>query len=155
MLRRFFASSQHRFTHFFAWPFMPQDHEGIVSASRLSVAFSPSRNPGFEHISEIVYKILSYLTFSLNTTQINMVKELCRFSQINVFMVIFRVGLMFYFLSASYMSSTYTDKNSPFFSVNDKHSHFGTFSQPYFGGIFSNCRSIISPAKGRPYRFPF
>ena len=40
-----------------------------------------------------------------------------------------------------------------FFSVTNKHSQFGTFSQPYFNRTFSNCLSHNSPARGSPYRF--
>ena len=45
------------------------------------------------------------------------------------FMRIFPVGLIFCFFPASLISSTYTDKNSPFSRLTNKHSQFGTFSQ--------------------------
>ena len=51
------------------------------------------------------------------------------------------------------MSSTYTDKNNPFSRCTKRHSPFGTFSQPCFNKIFSNCLSHNSPSKGWPYRF--
>ena len=49
----------------------------------------------------------------------------------------FHIGLMFRFFPANCMSSTYTDKNSPFSRSTNKHSQLETFSQPYFNGIFS------------------
>ena len=79
---------------------------------------STGRNPGFEHISVIIYNIFAYLPFSLSTNHINMVKKWCRFSQINVFheyfsfMSIFHIRLIFCFFPASVISSTYTDKKS-------------------------------------------
>ena len=53
----------------------------------------------------------------------------------------------------NFMSSQYTDKNSPFSRWTKRHSQFGMFSQPCFNRIFSNCLSHNSPAKGWPYRF--
>ena len=100
-----------------------------------------------------VHNILACLTFSLSTTQINMVKEWCRFSQINVFMSIFQVGLIFCFFPPSMISSTYTDKKSPSSRSTNKHSQFGNFSQPCSIRTFSHCLSHNSPAKGWPYRF--
>ena len=38
---------------------------------------------------------------------------------------------MFSVLPASLISSTYTDRNSPFARLTNSHSQFGTFSQPY------------------------
>ena len=50
------------------------------------IAFcSSSRDFGFKHIPVIVCNIFACLTFSLSATQINIVKEWCWFSQINVF----------------------------------------------------------------------
>ena len=40
----------------------------------------------------------------------------------------FHIGSMSYLFPASFMSSTYTDKNSPFSRLANKQSHFGTFS---------------------------
>ena len=60
---------------------------------------------------------------------------------------------MFCFFPASFISFTYTDKNCLFSWLTKKHSQFGTFSQPYFNGTFSNCLSQNSPAKGWPQRF--
>ena len=59
----------------------------------------------------------------------------------------------FCFFPAKFMSSTYTDKNIPFWRWTKKHSRLETFSQPCFNKIFSNCLSHNSPAKGWPYRF--
>ena len=56
-----------------------------------------------------------------------MIKKWCRFSQVNVFHQNFQVGLMFCFLPASIISSTYTDKNSPLSRLTNKHSHSELF----------------------------
>ena len=71
---------------------MSQDHEETDSASGFSlcplflVIFnSPSRSPWYEHILVIIHNIFANLAFSLSATQINMVKQWCWFSQINVF----------------------------------------------------------------------
>ena len=57
----------------------------------------PGGNPWFEHTSVIIHNVLANLTFSLSTTQINMVKEWCWFSQINVFHEYFprRIDVLF------------------------------------------------------------
>ena len=125
-----FASSQYFPTHFFAWPSMSQDHDETFASdfSETGSFFQSSgKNPGFEHISVLVYNIFACLTFSLSATQINLVKECCRFPQINVFLCVFHVGLMFCFFPASFMSSTYTDKNSPFSQLTNMHPQIGTF----------------------------
>ena len=62
-------------------------------------------------------------------------------------------GLMFYFFPASLISSTYTDKNSPFSRLTNKLSQFGTFPQPCSFRTFSNCLSHNSPAKRWPCIF--
>ena len=48
----------------------------------------------------------------------------------------FRHWVKFCFFPASFISSTYTDKNNTFSRSTNKHSQFGTFSQPYFNRIF-------------------
>ena len=58
--------------------------EQFVSKPRTTLV-APGRNPWFEQTSGIIHNILADLTFSLSATQINMVKEWCWFSQINVF----------------------------------------------------------------------
>ena len=60
---------------------------------------------------------------------------------------------MFCVFPANLMSSTYTDKNNPFWRCTKRHSQFGTFSHTCFNRIFSNCLSHNSPAKGWPKRF--
>ena len=64
----------------------------------------------------------------------------------------FHVGSRFCCIPANFMSSTYTDKNNPFSRCTKRHSQFGTFSQPCFNGIFSNCLSHNSLAKGWPFK---
>ena len=51
------------------------------------------------------------------------------------------------------LSSTYTDKNNPFSRWTKRHSQFGSFSQPCFKRIFSNCLSPVVLPKRWPYRF--
>ena len=83
-----FATSQYLSTQFFARPSMSWDHEetfasGFPVLSGFSIA--PTKKSGFEYAPVIVLNILACLTFSLSASQINVVKEWCRFSQINVF----------------------------------------------------------------------
>ena len=59
------------------------------------------------------------------------------------FMRIFPIELMFCFLLTNLISSTCTDKNSPFSRSTHKHSQFGTFPRPYFSRTLSNCRLHI------------
>ena len=66
---------------------------------------------------------------------------------------IFHVGLMLCFFPASFLSFTYTNKNRSFSRLTNKHSQFGTFSQPLSNTAFSNCFSHGSPAKRWPSRF--
>ena len=47
-------------------------------------------------------------------------------------MKIFQARLMFCFCPVSFLSSTYTDKNSLFSWLTNKHPQLGNFSQPYF-----------------------
>ena len=58
------------------------------------------------------------------------------------FMNTFHIGSMFCFFPASFMSSTYT-----FSRFTNKHSQFGTSSQPCFNNTFSNCFSHSSDRK--------
>ena len=97
-------------------------------------------------LTVIVNNIYAYFTLSLSTPQVYMIKERCGFSQINFFVEYFPHRLMFCFLPANFMSSTYTDKNNTFSRCTNKHSQLETFSQPYFNRIFSNCLSRNSPA---------
>ena len=60
----------------------------------------------------------------------------------------FHIGSRLCFVPANFMSSTYADKNNPFSQCTNKHFQLATFSQPYFNGIYSNCLSHNSPAKG-------
>ena len=60
----------------------------------------------------------------------------------------FHIELIFCFFPANLMSSTNTDKNSPFSRCTNKHSQLETFSQPYFTRIFSNCLHHDNPSKG-------
>ena len=88
---------------------------------------------------------LCLFDISLSPTQINVVKE--------YFMSIFHIGSMFCFFPDSFISSTYTDKNSPFSRFANEHSQCGTFSQPCSDRTFPNCLSYDGPGIGWPYRF--
>ena len=60
--------------------------------------FSSSRgNSGFKHGSVIVNNIFAYFTLSFSTSQENMIKERCWFSQINFFIEYFphRINVLF------------------------------------------------------------
>ena len=57
-------------------------------------------------------------------------------------MSIFHIGSLFCFFPAIFLSSTYTDKDSPFSRLT-KHSQFKNFSLPCSNGTFSNCLSHI------------
>ena len=47
-------------------------------------------------------------------------------------MSICHVGSMFCFFPTRYISSTYTNKNSPFSRITNEHYQFGTYPKPYF-----------------------
>ena len=100
-------------------------------------------NSRFEHGSVIVHNIFAYVALSLSAPQVRMIQERCWFSQI------FHIGLRFCFFPANFMASTYTDKNNPFSRCTKRHSQFGSFSQPCFNRIFSNCLSHNSPQEER------
>ena len=74
-------------------------------------------------------------------------------SRSTCFISIFQVGFMFSVLPAILISSTYTDKNSPFARFIHEHSQFKTLSQPFSNRTCSNCLSHNGPAKGWPYKF--
>ena len=59
---------------------------------------------------------------------------------------------MFCFFLANFVSSTCTDKNSPFSRLTNKHSEF-IFHKAYSNRTFSICFSHNRPARGWPYRF--
>ena len=85
--------------------------------------------------AQIVHNFFAWLTFSLNATQINVAKEWCRFSQINVFHEYFPHWVNVQFLSSQFYI-VHTDKNSSFSRLTIKHSQFGTFSQPWSNNNF-------------------
>ena len=67
----------------------------------------------------------------------------------------FHIGLIFCFLRANLMSSTYTDKNNPFWRCTIKHSQLETFSQPYSNSTFSNCPSRKKSCQRMTIQIPF
>ena len=105
-------------------------------------------NSGFKHGSVIVNNVFAYFRLSLSTSQENMIKERCWFSQIDFFIQYFLHRIKIFLFPANLMSSTYTDKSNPLSRCTNKHSQLETFSQTCFNRIFSNCLSHNSPAKG-------
>ena len=98
--------------------------------------------------SNIIRNILANLTFSLCAIQINVIENDVGSPKSTSFTRIFQVGSMFSVLQTSFISSTYTDRNSPLARLTNKHSQFKTFSQPCSKRAFSNCLSHNSPARG-------
>ena len=145
------ASSQYLSTHFFAWPSMPQDHEDIVSAWGFPEALIGSFSLGPAQILDSnIFLLLS--TISLLVWHSRWVQPKYTWSRNHVgsstsysLLSTFHIGSMFCFFPASFISSTYTDKNSPFSLLTNKHSQFGTFSQPCSSRTFSNYLSHNSP----------
>ena len=67
-------------------PFVgPWGHVRVRFPWTRQLSYSSSRYSGSEHALVIVYNFFACLTFWLNATQVNMVKEWCRLSHINVF----------------------------------------------------------------------
>ena len=68
--------------------------ECLHQVSQNKVVFlSLEQNVGFKHFCKLfTFIFFACLTFSLSTTQINVIKEWCRFSQINVFHVFSTLG---------------------------------------------------------------
>ena len=52
-----------------------------------------------------------------------------------------------------FVSSTFTDKNNPWFRWTKRQSQFGSFLHPSSNRISSNCFSHNNPANGCPYKF--
>ena len=100
----------------------------------------------------MVYNIFACFAFSLSATQKDVVKEWCRFFQINVFHEYFPCRTNVLFFPASLMSSKYTGKNSSFSRLTDKHSQFGTFPNRIPRELPQTV-SHNNPATGWPYRF--
>ena len=104
--------------------------------------------------SVILNNIFTDFTLSLSTSQEYMIKERCWFSQMDFFVEnFFHIGTIFCFFQAKLMSSTYTDKNNPFFHGVRTSIPIWQHSPNHASKFFSNCLSQNSPAKGWPYRF--
>ena len=116
----------------------------------LTIFCSPGRYSWFEHTSVIVDNIPANLTFFLSTTQMSMVKEWCWSSQIDVHENFpSRIDVLFLSSQLCYRPHI-TDKSSSFSRLTNKHSQFGTFSQPCINSSISNCLLHNCPAKGWP-----
>ena len=106
---------------------------------------STGRNPGFEHISVIIYNIFAYLPFSLSTNHINMVKKWCRFSQINVFHEYFPHSINILFLSSQCYLVHIHRQEKQMNSVNDS----GEFQE-----VESNHSGRLSYVPSQPAAIP-
>ena len=127
--------------------FLPQVSPWLLF---LVIFHSSGRNPWFEHTSVLIHNVLA----NLAATQINMVKEWCCFSHINVFHEFSKSDWCSSVSFQPIWCHPHTQTRIvPFSQLTNKHSQLETFSQPYFNWIFSNCLSHNSPAKGWPYRF--
>ena len=92
-----------------------------------SFLLGSSRNPGFKHISVFCHNLIAYCTFSLSTTKYTWSRNDVGSSRSTLLIKIFQVGFTFSVSPAILISSTYTDKNSPFARLTNKHSQFKTF----------------------------
>ena len=143
-----FANSQYRSTHFLAWNFQ---------------IIRPWRNTN-------IIRVCLFLPrkFAIQTWLCNCQQYLCLFHIVFEYtwsrkMLVLPNQLLclvlstsdYYFVSFQpILRHAHTQiRKIPFWRCTDKHSQFGTFSQPCFSRIFSNCLSHNSPAKGWPYRF--
>ena len=126
-----FACSHYLSTNFFRMTFHVKGPWGNIRIRFLGnwkFFQSSGRIPGFEHISVNVNNILAYLTFSLSTTQSNMVKEWCRLSQINVLHEYFPHRENILLLSRQFYNRPHTQTGKALFSVNEQAFPFGTIS---------------------------
>ena len=129
---------------------MSYDHEEIrVFLGEWKFLCSTRRNSRFEHGSVIVHNILAYFALSLNAAQVYMIQERCWFSQINFFIEYFPHRIKILFLSSQFLCHPHTQIRIILFHDERRDiPKLGTFSQPCFSRIFSNCFSHNSPAKG-------
>ena len=116
--------------------------------------FCSSRwNSRFKHGSVIAHNIFTYFTLSLSASQVYMIKERCWFSQINFFIEVLSTSDECFVSFQPILCQPHTQiRITLFWWCTKRLSQFGTFSQPYFNRIFSNCLSHNSPAQGWPYR---
>ena len=79
-------------------------------------------------MSVACHNVITYCTFSLSTTpNLRGRGMMLVLPDQRCFIRIFQVGFMFSVSPAILVSSTYTDKNSPFAHLTKRHSQFGTF----------------------------
>ena len=113
------------------------------------------RNSWFKHGSVTVQNIFAYFTLSLSASRFSWSRKDVGSPKSTSLLSTFHIGSLFCFFPAYLMSSTYTDKNNPFWRCTNKHSQLATFCQPYFNTTFSNCFSHNSPARGWPIQISF
>ena len=90
----------------------------VSTLGGLSVAFA--ENCGFKHGSVTVKNIFAHVALSLSNPQVYVIKERCRFSQINFFIEYFHIGPRFCLFPANLMSSANRVKNYPFWWCTDR-----------------------------------
>ena len=106
--------------------------------------YSSSRNPGFEHISVFVCNIFACFAVSLNTTQNKHGRGMMSVLPNQ------RSSGKKLFVSSQFMSSTYTDKNSPFSRWANMHSNFFDLPFPYY--LTDNDYKWFSLINSKPFR---
>ena len=107
---------------------------------RMRILFcSSSRDSRFKHISVILHNIFARFVFSWSASQIKWSKNDVDSSKSSFFMSTFHIGPMFCFFPVSSISSTYTNKNSPFSRITKKHSNLECLSQSCSSSAFSHC----------------
>ena len=105
--------------------------------------------------SVFIKKSFVGFAFTLSASQIYVVKKWCWFINIHIFINFFQMGAVFCFLPSILMSSTYTIKNNPCFSMNKQTFPVRYFSHPSSSRTSSNCLSHKGPASGCPNKFSF
>ena len=84
----------------------------ISTHGSLSDAFAEKF--GFKHGSVTVNNVFAHVALSLSAHQVYMIKERCRYFQINFFIEYFHIGPRFCLFPSNLMSFAYTVKNYPF-----------------------------------------
>ena len=75
---------------------------------------------------------LAYSTLSLSASQVFMIEDDVGSPKSTSLLSSFHIGSIFWFFPANLMSSTYTDKNNPFFTVYEKAFPIGNLSPNVF-----------------------
>ena len=138
----FFARSQYRSTHFFAWPSMSQDHAiGYACDFPNRVNFTCSgRDSWIEHFSVFINNSFVRFALTLSASQVHVVKKSCRSSQVNQFHPFSSTSDWSFAFFQHFIWHPRLQIVLVLFSrLTKKRSQFGTFSLPCSNGTFSNC----------------